>query len=185
MCIISTHEIGFFNAWLFIIPFIIVIYSPRFLHKKTWKRLGDTSWYKKKEKKLKLWMSLIMFVLIIYTIWLPLPLGTIWFYIGLFIVVIGLVFMFIAIENYASTPLDEPITKGLYKISRNPIYFFTSITFIGISIASASWIMLLMLVLYSFIDLKIILAEEQYLLKTYGESYREYKEKVPRYFIFF
>jgi protein-S-isoprenylcysteine O-methyltransferase Ste14 len=68
---------------------------------------------------------------------------------------------------------------------RLPIYFFTSITFIGISIASASWIMLLMLVLYSFIDLKIILAEEQYLLKTYGESYREYKEKVPRYFIFF
>ena len=186
MCIIPTHEIGLFNAWMFIIPLMIVYYSPLFLHKKSWKRLVDTSWYEKKEKKLVLWMSLITIVLIIYTIWLPLPLGTIWFYIGLFFVVIGLIFTFIAFDNYASTPSDEPIiTKGLYKISRNPIYFFISMTFIGISIASASWIMFLILVLYFYIVHKIILAEERYLLKTYGESYGEYKEKVPRYFLFF
>ena len=185
MCIIPTHEIGLFNAWLFVIPCMIVNYSPLFLHKKAWKRLVDTSWYKKKEKKLALWMSLIMIIFIIYTIWLPLQLGTIWFYIGLFFVIIGLIFTFIAFDNYASTPSDEPATKGVYKISRNPIYFFTSITFIGISIASASWILLLILILYLYIVHKVILAEEQYLLKTYGESYREYKEKVPRYFLFF
>ena len=185
MCIIPTHEIGLFNAWLLVIPIMIVMYSPLFLHKKAWKRLVDTSWYKKKEKKLALWMSLIMIGLIIYTIWLPLQLGTIWFYIGLFFVIIGLIFTFIAFDNYASTPSDEPATKGVYKISRNPIYFFISITFIGISIASASWIMLLILILYFYIVHKVILAEEQYLLKTYGELYQEYKEKVPRYFLFF
>ena len=185
MCIIPTHEIGLLNVWLFYVPFIISWFIPYVVCKEAAKRMSDVSWMGSKEKKLFGCSSLLIYGSIIYSIWVPLQVETVWFYVGLVIFIIGFIGELIAYKNFASTPLDEPITKGIYKISRNSLYFFFYLVLFGGIIASLSWILLLLMILYIIIFHQIILSEERHLLETYGESYRKYKEKVPRYFLFF
>ena len=74
----------------------------------------------------------------IYSIFLPLKLGTIWFYVGLPITLIGLATYTIVLVNWANTPPGEPVTKELYRYSRHPMYVTTFLFFLGVSIATAS-----------------------------------------------
>ena len=68
----------------------------------------------KNEKRIFNFSMLVFFFALIYSIFLPLKLGTIWFYVGLPITLIGLVVLTICMVNYAATPWEEPITKGIY-----------------------------------------------------------------------
>jgi len=83
--------------------------------------------------------------------------------------------------NFATTPLDDPVTKGLYRYSRNPQYLTEFLMFIGVGIASASWIFLLFSIVYSIFMLSFASSEEHFCLEKYGDAYREYMNKTPRY----
>ena len=107
--------------------------------------------------------------------------GTVWFNIGAVITIAGFILYIIANSNYMTAPLDKAITNGLYKISRNPLYLFSGTIMIGVSIAAASWVMLVIIAIFWTINHQTIKAEERYCLKTYGEEYRKYMDKVPRY----
>ena len=94
-------------------------------------------------RKIVTFLGLIYYLALIYSIFLPLKIGTTWFYIGLPIALSGLIMYTIVTVNFATTPLNEPVTKGLYRYSRNPQYLTEFLMFMGVSIASASWIFLL------------------------------------------
>ena len=93
--------------------------------------------------------------------------------------------MIIAIYNFKNAPLDKPITSGIYKISRNPQILMIYIGSLGICIIVGSGITIILHAFYIIFSHFRILGEERRLLEQYGESYREYKEEVPRYFVFF
>jgi protein-S-isoprenylcysteine O-methyltransferase Ste14 len=82
---------------------------------------------------------------------------------------------------WATTPLEEVITKGLYRYSRHPIYLAIFIQITGVGIASASWIFLLMVGVYTVLSLLLVEPEEQSCLERYGDSYREYMDRTPRW----
>ncbi len=73
-------------------------------------------------------------------------------------------------------------TSGIYKISRNPMYasfiFMNTATFLFLPSILLLIVMLYGMIVHHF----IILGEEQYLENTFGDEYRRYKSKVPRYF---
>jgi len=81
----------------------------------------------------------------------------------------------------ADTPLDKPITQGIYRISRHPIYFGSFLFFVGMGIASASWIVLLCALLWIVFFCIVVLAEERFMLEQYGEAYHEYMNRTPRW----
>ena len=83
------------------------------------------------------------------------------------------------------TPIDQPFETGPYKISRNPLYFFTGVGLFGVSAASASWILVLLLIPMHFLQHKVVLAEESYCLERYEQDYRKYMTRVARNFLFF
>ena len=124
----------------------------------------------------------IIFLLVItYTIFLPLKLGTAWFYTGLAIFILGSILSTILNANIASTPPDVPITKGLYRYSRHPIYLTGILRLVGMGIASASWVFLLLpasLLIGLFIFAG---SEERQTTEQYGEAYREYINRTPRW----
>jgi protein-S-isoprenylcysteine O-methyltransferase Ste14 len=97
----------------------------------------------------------------------------------------GLVGLAVAMVNFKDTPLDQPVTKGVYKISRHPQIVSLSVLFLGISLAIGSWAALLTLLLSRFFQHFGILAEEEVCLRRYGEPYRAYLTRIPRYFLFF
>ncbi len=137
------------------------------------------------KKKLAIIISFFMLSFYILSIWIPLKIGTLWFYIGVVIFILGFSGNIISTYNYASTPENEAIKKGMYKISRNPLYLYYGFMILGLTVASLSVFLFILWILMNIITHLIIIAEEQYCLKTYGSSYQEYMQKVPRYFLFF
>ncbi len=116
-----------------------------------------------------------------YSIFLPLKLGTVWFYVGLPICFLSLVIGFITIVSFTTTPIDELVTKGAYRISRNPAGLSSFLMEVGIGIACASWIYLLYAIVDIILGHILVGAEERFLLEKYGDAYREYKNRTPRW----
>ena len=83
--------------------------------------------------------------------------------------------------NWATTPLDKLITGGLYRYSRNPAYVASFLQFIGVGIASASWLFLLLVVVSIIANSRLAITEERYCLEKYGDVYRQYLNKTPRW----
>jgi len=126
--------------------------------------------------------SLACLVLIILT---PLQIGSSVFILGMVLYTLGLVGLIVAILDFKNTPLDQPVTKGLYRVSRRPQIVMLFVLFLGMCFAIGSWLALFMLMLSRLFQHFGILAEEEVCLAQYGDSYRAYMKRVPRYFVFF
>jgi protein-S-isoprenylcysteine O-methyltransferase Ste14 len=144
------------------------------------KKMGEVP-YEKGEKRAFMTSLVVMLLIIAYSVFLPLKLGTVWFYAGLAIYLVGLVLYLSAVVNIVTTPLGKPWTKGIYRFSRHPMTFSTAIAFTGASIASGSWILLLLSVVAVVLQKAEATAEERGCLETYGNEYQEYLNRTPRW----
>jgi len=133
------------------------------------------------EEKLAKIMFLVFFIPIVYSFFLPITLFTIWFYIGLFIYLLGVVVESIAMHDFFKTPVDKLVTTGVYRISRNPMYLGMFLIYFGIGISCMSWLFLLFTMLFVILSNILVNTEERFCLKTYGESYRKYLNRTPRW----
>lgn len=129
--------------------------------------------------------SLLTFVYFVLIIFAPLKMGSIVFIPGIILYFTGLVGFFIALFNFKDAPLDQPATGGLYRVSRNPQQFMFFVSFLGICVAIGSWLALFIQFVSSLFLHSRILTEEKGCLERYGNSYRDYMKRVPRYFLFF
>ena len=74
-------------------------------------------------------------------------------------------------------------TSGVYALTRNPLYFGSSLLAAGFAIMSASEIAaVLLLVPFGLIYPTVILREEAHLARLFPEQFRAYKSEVPRFF---
>ena len=60
-----------------------------------------------------------------------------------------------------------------------------SVVLLGACIAIGSWTAVIALAVARILSHFGIVAEEEICLKQYGDSYRAYMQRVPRYFVFF
>jgi len=131
------------------------------------------------------WGSFFAFVYFVLIIFTPLKLGSGVFILGLVVFAVGLAGFVTALFNFKHAPLDQPVTGGLYRISRHPQQLMFFVAFLGICVAIGSWLALFLQLLSSLFLHTRILAEEQACLERYGDSYRDYMKRIPRYFLFF
>ena len=185
MSLIPDFKIGWCNGWLGTTPIILSMIILFISNQGAAKRAVNMSAYTVKEKCQTFLSTFLFFGAVLYSVGLPLRLETMWFYIGLTVYASGSILYVISTINFASTPSNKPIVKGVYKISRNPMYIFSALTLLGIGIGCASWFMIMFVILYTAINHLTVLTEEKYCSEKYGESYREYMKNVPRYFLFF
>ena len=184
MSLIIDFKFGWLNAWLGMAPIIITMIIVFIRNKEALKRATDMSVYQGKDKLCVLSSTIVYYATVIYTLGVTLKVGTVWFYIGSIIYILGSVPYIISIFNFASTPINEPIVKGIYKISRNPMYFFSSLSLFGLAIAGASFLMIILTIIYIILNHFIILSEEKFCFQKYGKSYFKYTKNVSRYFLF-
>jgi protein-S-isoprenylcysteine O-methyltransferase Ste14 len=83
--------------------------------------------------------------------------------------------------KFGSTPTDKLVTKGVYTISRNPSYVSDVLIKMSIGIACLSWLFLLVAIADFILLNNIISAEEQFLLENYGNDYKDYLNRTPRW----
>lgn len=186
MSLVPEFQIGWWNGWWYPALFglinllLIVIYGPRTFGKRL---VRMPSFSSRIEKILSL-ASVFLFGrgMIIYSFFVTVKLTTIWFYLGTVIFLVGLIIYTKALVNFASAPSDRPVVKGVYKYTRHPIQLLGIVMWIGVGTATTSWVILLACGIQLFLSRPFLIAQEQYCLDTYGESYKEYMQKTPRYF---
>jgi protein-S-isoprenylcysteine O-methyltransferase Ste14 len=144
------------------------------------KKMGDVP-VNDKEKWLNLMETLFQVLLFITSIFLPLRVGTAWFYTGLAIAIVGCVILLTSLINVAATPLGQLFTNGAYRLSRHPLYLSFSLIPLGAGIASASWIFIVLAVINWVFFASQVKKEEEDCLQVFGEEYKKYMAKTPRW----
>jgi len=182
MSAVPAFEIGVWNAWILVLPFLLVTYGVSYLIVNKKSALFSWPKYSKQEKSLLGIMMVCLIASWIYSIFVPLKLGTPWFYVGLPTYLVGLIFVTLATLSFAKTSPDKPNIEGIYSISRNPMYLGWILVYLGVSIASASWIylILVLIVLGMFIPV-LVVPEERLCIEKFGDAYREYMNRTPRW----
>jgi len=185
MSLVPKFEIGWWNAWILTLyfllhPLIMLLIDKAVGTGDIFKKMGTPA-YNKTERIIDIFQTVLFFGLFICSIFLPLQLGTAWFYVGLTLCVLGVVAWTIAIVNIADIPLGEPWTKGLYRYSRHPMILAGFLILIGAGVASASWVFLLLSIVYIVLSAILAIAEERHCLEKFGNSYRDYVNRIPRW----
>ena len=79
-------------------------------------------------------------------------------------------------------PAAVLVVDGVFQWTRNPGYLGTLIALAGIAIAfSVDWLLILMVQLWLFLDQAVVRQEELHLEQRFGEAYRVYARRAPRY----
>jgi protein-S-isoprenylcysteine O-methyltransferase Ste14 len=181
MSLVPAFNIGIWNAWIFMALCSIPTFFLPFVSRGREKGADFTSYFDKTQKRAHLLLHLIYLFLVVYSVFVPLKLGTPWFYAGLVLFVLGFIPYAMVIVNFAQTQLDQPVAKGVYRYSRHPMYITPFLLFFGTGIASASWIFLVLSVVYILLPPLFVAAEERFCLEKYGTAYREYMGRTPRW----
>jgi protein-S-isoprenylcysteine O-methyltransferase Ste14 len=79
-------------------------------------------------------------------------------------------------------PAAALVVDGAFQWTRNPGYLGMLMTLAGIAMAfSLDWLLILMLPLWLFLDQAVVRPEERHLEQRFGEAYRVYARRAPRY----
>lgn len=83
--------------------------------------------------------------------------------------------------NRKSAHASKLFTKGMFGLSRNPLYLGNILIYAGVfRLHGAEAVFVIGTLLFIFIYITIILSEEAYLSKTFGDEYAAYKATAPR-----
>jgi protein-S-isoprenylcysteine O-methyltransferase Ste14 len=186
MSLAPAFEIGLWNAWILVVLLFAAATVPLYTGKeKTEKRCEGEPSGRELEITTRIAHAvthlIIMPFTLIYSVFLPLKLGTFWFLAGLPIYLLALGMVLLATISFSVAPLGEPLTKGLYAISRHPWYLGLFLGFVGTGVACASWVFLLCALVWIVSWHFGVIEEERILLERYGEAYREYIHRTPRW----
>jgi len=108
MSLIPEFELGLWNAWIFVLLGLLIGFvSWALISKKAMKKFRivpnvPKTRAQKTSDKIYLPLSLASMV---YSVFLPIKLGTLWFYVGLAIWVLSLVIGLISFVSFGTTPL--------------------------------------------------------------------------------
>lgn len=84
----------------------------------------------------------------------------------------------IGIDEEHRTPL---VRKGVFDLSRNPIFLGMMLTLAGLFLVIPNAVTLLALVLGAVLIQIQVRLEEEFLSRTHGEEYAEYRREVSRW----
>jgi protein-S-isoprenylcysteine O-methyltransferase Ste14 len=182
---VPAFKIGVWNAWILMLYLPLSQVTITLVDKavgtaQIMRKMGYVP-YGKKETRVYGASMVPLVLLFLYSIFLPLKLGTVWFYVGLATYLVGLAMLVTVMVNVAATPLGQPFVAGVYRYSRHPGYVSMFIIWVGVSVASASWLFLSLAVVNMGLVAFEAVAEERACLEVYGDEYRQYLNRTPRW----
>jgi protein-S-isoprenylcysteine O-methyltransferase Ste14 len=179
-------KIALFNGWIFLILFYILQFiNVTCVSKQMQEKLFDRSNFRRQQWILTFigkFFGICSMILIFLT---PITNENIEFLLGIGVYIMGMIGLRVSVLNFITTPLNLPVTKGLYKYSRNPQETMLIVIFIGMALIIGSGIVLVLITVSKTFSHYNLIAQEEACIKQYGESYLDYMKQVPRYFLFF
>ena len=93
---------------------------------------------------------------------------------------LGRLWCFLYIAGHKTKAL---VTQGPYSMSRNPLYFFSLLGFVGLGLCSETLLLpAIFLVAFALYYPTVIRHEEARLLQVHQQAYSEYMASTPRFF---
>jgi protein-S-isoprenylcysteine O-methyltransferase Ste14 len=182
---IPAFELGLWNAWIFMVSALLDLLFCMLLMMKKGAPGGPARVPCKSKATLVVATisKFIIFPAALYSVFLPIQFGTVWFIVGLLITLLGLVGTVLILVDWAYTPEGKPVTRGIYRYSRHPMYVTMILILLGVSVISASWVFLLFTIIAAVGLTRpyFVKIEEAQCLGHYGAAYREYMNRTPRW----
>ena len=101
--------------------------------------------------------------------------------------VAGFAWMIVTMKR-ARTPIHNSYTPttlvetGPFRFSRNPMYLFGSTWYAGLALLLVEpWSLALLPVVFAATHYGVVLREEEFLERRFGDAYQRYKARVPRW----
>ena len=140
-------------------------------------------------KVLPLTMCLYMVMLGICVTWLvawflPVKIGKTWGLLGICLLVFSYANIKLCFRLFSKAQTNTNTTKpalaivddGPYRFSRNPMYLSYVVGYFGLGLLANSWPMLCVTIIFVYLMTRVIIVpEEDYLERRFGEQYLEYK----------
>lgn len=181
---LPTHEFGLLNAWiavvLYLIPMLLTVTKTRGVFRKTVSVFSVSR--TRAEYAFFVGSKLLMLVFFLYSILVPVAIHTGWAAAGAAVFLLGYTSYVGTWISIATAPRDKVFTGGLYRYSRHPIYVSSAVVFVGTGLASASVVYLALAVLVGISHLSHAYTEERICLSVFGDDYRDYAARTPRWF---
>ena len=170
------------NAFLLVIPLILIRFVLlSILDKKALKRAALFAPLIGKEKAAYCVYEISNILIFIYLCFLKITGDPYWLYAGLMIYGLGILLCIVSVSNFAKPAENGINLNGIYLVSRNPMYVAYFIYFLGCVLLTQSFILLAILLVFQISAHWIILSEERWCVKKFGEEYINYMNKVRRY----
>jgi protein-S-isoprenylcysteine O-methyltransferase Ste14 len=81
-------------------------------------------------------------------------------------------------------PTTVLVTDGVFKHTRNPLYVGISVALCGVALIFAlDWVLVLIVPACILLHFAVVTREEAYLERKFGDEFRRYKARVPRYLL--
>lgn len=186
MFTMPNFEIGWLNGWVFLVLYYtgLIITAISFPTEKRKKLFYEPEPTKESSWRVATAIGQIASVAFnLLMIWSPLQIGTPPFIVGSILYLLGYTFVMVSLVDFKRTPVDEMVSRGLYRFSRNPQWVGLALVFLGTALAVASWLHLGLVLILVVTHHFQILAEEKACEGFYGEAYRDYMNEIPRYLL--
>jgi protein-S-isoprenylcysteine O-methyltransferase Ste14 len=180
------YNISFFNLWLFLITgYTIIWISMGLVNKKRGKPIGSPELYNHANKK-QMFLSwyIILFGSIASSLFIPVHNGIFLITGGVFFIT-GIFLNIIAMCTFSNLP-EKVNTKGIYRFTRNPMYvggflFLLGLCIMGYVYSVPYGLFVLFFFMWIVMTHRTVKNEEAFLMHKYGDEYKSFKQKIPRY----
>lgn len=167
------------NGFILIVPLLLIRYGlPIFFDKQA---LVWASHYPTFPKNREIFLGIYQLttcLLLIIPFFLKVDINLM---VGNCIYILGIVILVITTINFSKPNNQNMNLNGLYRVSRNPMYIGYFIYFLGCVILTKSIVLFIVLIIFQISCHWLILEEEKWCIKTFGNQYKEYMAKVRRY----
>jgi len=164
MTLVPELQIGLWNAWILMLYYplqpLTLFLADRFVSKADLYHKLQMSSYRQSKKTLFIEKSVII-ILVIYSLFLPIKVDTIWFFIGLPIYLLGLaIFMIAMVVSFETLFVPYPRDNfGIYlrlQYFSQPLMLVCFVTFLGVSLMTSSWFFFILSFIFGGLVSKVI-----------------------------
>lgn len=99
---------------------------------------------------------------------------------GLGLYVAGII-AFRSFKRASGLKVNKLVTSGIYRWSRNPQMVGWGLVLLGVALIGRSALALILVALFRLMFWVTLVVEEEYLEQVFGEEYRKYCSRTPRY----
>lgn len=181
-----NFNISWLNLWFpFVLGYGLIWIYMITVNKKRGSQIEDSDGYKEVRKSHTFLLGFLpTVVLFVAALFVPMASGIALIF-GLIIYIVGLLINLIAMQSFISVKsgLND---QGIYKYSRNPMYVGGILFVFGLNVIG--WSDIVMSLVFLFCSLLWVLSvhlnvltEERFLSGKYGEEYKDFSKRVPRY----